>query len=132
MATRKHEARGIQKPGTVATVYGWGLMNEGGLFAGILRKVEVPIITNELANAPESYNGRVSDSMIAAGYPEGGKDACQGDSGGPMVTTGTNGKKYLVGVVSWGVGCARAMKYGIYSKVSSAQDWIQETIKLNE
>jgi trypsin len=97
----------------------------------MLRKVDVPVVSNEVANAADSYNGKVSEAMIAAGFSEGGKDACQGDSGGPMVTTGPKGAKYLVGVVSWGAGCARASKYGIYSRVSHVEDWIKDTIKLN-
>lgn len=131
LATKRYANRGFQKPGTVATVYGWGRMTEGGAGSTMLRKVDVPVVSNEVANEPGSYDGRVSESMIAAGLAEGGKDACQGDSGGPMVTTGPKGRKYLVGVVSWGVGCARALKYGVYSKVSAVEEWINETIELN-
>ena len=43
--------------------------------------------------------GGISDDMICAGYPEGGKDACQGDSGGPFVCN-KNGKAIIAGVIS--------------------------------
>ena len=68
--------------------------------------------------------------MFCAGLREGGKDSCQGDSGGPVVSrvTGTN---QLVGVVSFGDGCARRLKYGVYTRVSQISQWIADTMKGN-
>ena len=131
LADEQYENDGHQDEGIDAMVYGWGLTREGGSTSRYLNGVEVPIVSNETANEPTSYNGLVDETMIAAGLPQGGKDACQGDSGGPMVTFNKDNEAVLVGVVSWGIGCARADKYGIYARVSFAYDWIQKTMSQN-
>jgi len=106
------------------TTAGWGLTQErGDELPQVLRKVVVPFVTQDACN--ESYRGEITDRMICAGLEEGGKDSCQGDSGGPLVTK-RNGKNFLVGVVSWGEGCARSGKYGVYSKVNVITDWISQ------
>ena len=105
---------------------GWGTTSESGSLSKNLLKVTVPFVTQEACEA--AYPGSLTDSMICAGFPEGGKDSCQGDSGGPLlVGSGSNVK--LAGVVSWGEGCARPNKYGVYSKVSAALTWINDTAK---
>ncbi len=118
------ETSGGLEDGTMTTAYGWGVTRENGSQPSIMREVDLPLVSRERANAPSAYNGKIDNSMIAAGFDEGGKDSCQGDSGGPLITK-ENGVKTLVGVVSWGQGCARAKKYGIYSNVASAHEWIR-------
>ncbi|WP_041575278.1 S1 family serine peptidase [Pseudobdellovibrio exovorus] len=104
---------------------GWGTTKEGAYtLPDLLQKVEVPLVSAKECNASASYNGRITDSMICAGLPQGGKDACQGDSGGPLFTKSASGDFSLVGVVSWGAGCARPNKFGVYSKVNAVIDWI--------
>jgi secreted trypsin-like serine protease len=114
--------------GTSACVSGWGATAEGAPGSLDLLGVNVPTISNDLCNAPASYNGDVLPSMLCAGRDIGGIDSCQGDSGGPLSMT-IDGTARLIGVVSWGEGCARRLKYGIYSRISTVTDWIAETTK---
>lgn len=108
------------------TTAGWGRTSEGGSSSDALLKVEVPFVSANKCSA--SYPNQITDRMICAGFDEGGKDSCQGDSGGPLVK-GNGSSRVLVGVVSWGEGCARPGKYGVYSKVSSVIDWINSVTK---
>ena len=113
----------------VATVAGWGTESEGSQsIPNVLQKVQVPLVPTAVCNAADSYNGQVGQTQLCAGYAQGGKDACQGDSGGPLVLNDANGTPKLIGVVSWGEGCAEASKYGVYSKVSAGAAWIQSVI----
>jgi secreted trypsin-like serine protease len=109
--------------GTRAWVSGWGATVEGGRGSSQLMAVEVPVVDQATCNAPESYNGAITPQMFCAGEREGGKDSCQGDSGGPLVTGNLN-EEQLIGVVSWGEGCARRLKYGIYTKLSAIGSWL--------
>jgi trypsin len=118
---------GSQTPSVTA---GWGNMKEsGGGMPDILQKVTVPLVSTKACNESSAYNGRVNDTMICAGFKTGGKDSCQGDSGGPLLVTDAEGTSFLAGVVSWGEGCARPNKYGVYSKVSSVAQWIADKTK---
>lgn len=104
-------------PDTMTTVLGWGTTSSGGQQSDHLLKVDVPIVDQAKCN--ENYGGGITDTMVCAGFPEGGKDACQGDSGGPLVV-GTK----LMGIVSWGEGCAQPGKPGVYAHVGKMHDEI--------
>ena len=112
--------------GTNACVTGWGATFEGGPGSIDLLGAEVPIVSTEICNQPASYGGDVTVTMMCAGKKEGGIDSCQGDSGGPL-TISDGARDTLIGVVSWGEGCARRLKYGIYSRVSTVAPWIAST-----
>ncbi len=106
------------------TAAGWGVLKESGYqISNTLQKVEVPLITTK--SCLQAYPNKITDRMICAGLTGGGKDSCQGDSGGPLVLRGADGDT-LVGVVSWGIGCARPNKFGVYSKVNAVIDWIEQ------
>jgi trypsin len=107
---------------------GWGYVKEGSWrLSDLLQKVTVPLVSTEECN--NSYNGEITERMLCAGLKEGGKDSCQGDSGGPLLVHDyVRDQPVLAGVVSWGIGCARPEKYGVYSKVNAVTEWIQNTI----
>ncbi|XP_023333602.1 trypsin-1 [Eurytemora carolleeae] len=110
---------------TDAYVSGWGTTSEGGQVSDILRKVQSPIVSDSTCKAFYG-SSEIKDNMICAGLAEGGVDACQGDSGGPLVARGSTAVGYsLVGVVSWGNGCARPGYYGVYAEVSKFLTWIE-------
>jgi secreted trypsin-like serine protease len=115
------------KPRQPLEVTGWGVTSEDGGTSHVLRKARVPYVANTTCNESASYNGRILSAMICAGEREGGIDACQGDSGGPLVWRSTEGP-VLVGVVSHGNGCARKLKYGVYTRVSAYSAWINNVV----
>jgi secreted trypsin-like serine protease len=116
--------------GTPLEVTGWGAAAEGGDASRLLLKASVPYAGNAACNEPTAYNGEITPGMMCAGYRDGGIDSCQGDSGGPLVWHSPDGV-VLVGVVSWGEGCARRLKYGVYTRVDHYRQWIEKIIGLD-
>jgi trypsin len=111
--------------GTLTTVAGWGTTSSGGAsLPAELRKVEVPIVARTTCRSNYSVS-EITNTMICAAVTAGGKDSCQGDSGGPLVNSST---KTLVGIVSWGEGCAAKGKPGVYSSVGALRTWINSNI----
>src|SRR5262249_38683933 len=115
------------KPCDPLEVTGWGRTYEGGATSSDLMKATVPYVDSAVCNEPSAYNGSILPGMMCAGLHEGGVDACQGDRGGPLVFRHADGR-LLVGVVSWGEGCARRLKYGIYTRVTTYRDWITAVV----
>lgn len=110
---------------STARVTGWGGLSEGGLPVAELRYVELTVYSNKDCNDRVAYDGAVAKEMVCAGFTDGGKDSCQGDSGGPL-TVVADKKRYLAGVVSWGEGCGRQNKYGVYTRAAHYLSWINE------
>ncbi|NWV71641.1 FA11 factor, partial [Malurus elegans] len=105
-------------------VIGWGYRKEKGRVQDILQKAPVPFMSKEECQA-RYWKRRIGDKVICAGYDEGGRDACKGDSGGPLSCRHEE-VWYLVGITSWGEGCARPRQPGVYTKVAEYSDWILE------
>jgi len=119
--------------GTRCWVAGWGKDQVNGQFQFIQRKVDLPLYDfnrcqQTLKTAMNKRqpglgnNFSLSSNEVCAGGEEG-KDACTGDGGSPLVCQGTSGRWTVVGLVTWGVGCASDVP-GVYAKVSYFKDWI--------
>uniref|UniRef100_A0A3B5MGU4 trypsin n=1 Tax=Xiphophorus couchianus TaxID=32473 RepID=A0A3B5MGU4_9TELE len=105
-----------QLKGDFCTVSGWGVTQPYSyVLSPVLRAVDV----KEITMCSWYYWGRITENMICAGSPYGGKDSCQGDSGGPLVCNGN-----FEGIVSWGISCANPYYPGVYTKVRNYVPWI--------
>lgn len=121
----------LAKTNTVGTVTGWGTTSPGGSTSSVLMQVQVLLLTPSDCVANSAYgSGSLSNNMICAGYPSGGKDSCQGDSGGPLVVPNGKGGHVLAGIVSWGNSCAVANYPGVYTRVANYQTWLQKHTQL--
>lgn len=110
--------------GTPAQVYGWGDTTGQGTYPESLRTATVDVLADSVCE--KAYPGDADGtyqraSMVCAGLSGGGKDACQGDSGGPLVADGE-----LIGLVSWGTGCAQAAYPGVYTRVSAVSELVAQ------
>ncbi|XP_078354018.1 testisin-like [Oculina patagonica] len=114
-------------PGTACYVTGWGRLAPNGPHPTILLEAQVPLVSRELCNIPEIYDGIIHERALCAGPAEGGVGPCQYDSGGPLACQ-ERGLWYLTGIVSWGVGCGEPNKFGVYSDMSVLTDWVKNMI----
>lgn len=114
--------------GTDTVVSGWGSTTDGDpSYPTELQAVHVPIFDHAACSKDYGSSPPITADMICAGFAEGGKDSCGGDSGGPLVAGGK-----LVGIVSFGEGCAEANYPGVYSSVAASEirSFIKQTTGL--
>ncbi|XP_072172598.1 enteropeptidase-like [Diadema setosum] len=111
-------------------IAGWGLQHETGVDASYaLQRANVGILDREYcANVTVQ---QFTDFMLCAGYERGGIDSCSGDSGGPLACEADDGRWYLLGIISSGVGCARPANPGFYTRVSRFQSFIDNVLSGN-
>lgn len=118
-------------------VAGWGHTSEGQGLATKLQEVGVHLMDWNYCTSKSTYGEVVNKNVELCagihdtdnnGLVDGGKDACQGDSGGPLVCDDAD-LATLYGLVSWGEGCARVGKPGIYVDVFAIKDWIIATMQ---
>merc|ERR1719430_708968 len=129
-------ASGVDFAGETGWVYGWGTTEMGGHISDTLRETTQTILSNEECMTKGGENDdyvyymadSLTDDMICGEAP--GQDSCQGDSGGPF-TVEVAGNHHLVGVVSWGHGCAVEGLPGVYSSVSYHREWLDHQMESN-
>ncbi|GLV32012.1 uncharacterized protein CBL_07771 [Carabus blaptoides fortunei] len=109
-------------------IAGWGRVEEKKELSPVLKKLVVPVWSREQCLDAGYQAKKVTENMFCAGYPQGKQDACQGDSGGPLHVTNGAGDMEIIGLVSWGRGCARPNFPGLYTKVVNYLDWISESL----
>ncbi|NXX92911.1 FA7 factor, partial [Centropus bengalensis] len=119
-------ARLLSEEGRIGMVSGWGATHDRGSTLRFLMKVQLPIVN--LETCQRSTDRLVTDNMFCAGYSTEVADACKGDSGGPF-TVSYHNTRFLLGIVSWGEGCAQQGKYGVYTRVSNYISWIKEVVE---
>ncbi|CAG2176626.1 unnamed protein product [Oppiella nova] len=115
--------------GQVAMVSGWGHTVQGGVDSPVL--MEVPVLVWKNKDCYNSYMNTttITSNMLCAGYRKGRRDSCHNDSGGPlMLRSNRTGRWVLIGVVSWGEGCAQPNYPGVYTRLSEYIKWIRKLI----
>uniref|UniRef100_A0A8C0U5G7 Transmembrane serine protease 5 n=1 Tax=Cyanistes caeruleus TaxID=156563 RepID=A0A8C0U5G7_CYACU len=123
-----------QSPGSVPVLPGSarccpvssrGVFSRGKLHPCPSAEALVPLIGTRRCNSSCGYRGELTARMLCAGHLQGRVDACQGDSGGPLVCW--DGSMWrLVGIVSWGRGCAEPNHPGVYTNVAQLLPWIHQ------
>lgn len=126
----------LVQPGQIATAIGYGAVAEYALEPPqLLRQVQLPIEPDgacETAYPQEDYYGYPFGfdpaTMLCAGFAGGGFDTCFGDSGGPLLAA-TPAREYVqVGITSWGEGCARPGRPGVYGRLSGLFGFIVSSL----
>ncbi|KAJ8043534.1 Serine protease hepsin [Holothuria leucospilota] len=108
---------------------GWGVTHSGRQ-ASTLQEARLPIIERAQCDHEDVYLNSIEDDMFCAGFLEGKVDACkQGDSGGPFACQHYDGLWYLVGLTSWGEGCALPNRPGVYTNVSHYYLWVTHIVE---
>ncbi|KAE8599431.1 hypothetical protein XENTR_v10017183 [Xenopus tropicalis] len=115
-------------------IAGWGVLDEeSGEPSEILQEARVHQIDSKKCNSKDWYDGSIGEYNLCAGHEKGGIDSCQGDSGGPLMCKTQKSRTYaVVGITSWGSGCARGKKPGVYTSTKYFIKWIASKVETDE
>ncbi|XP_060782093.1 plasminogen activator, urokinase a isoform X2 [Neoarius graeffei] len=114
--------------GTFCKIAGYGLERNyyslsNYTYSGFMKEAQVQILSRSICKTETYYGTMVTENQFCAASPKWTEDACHGDSGGPLVCE-VNGRMFLFGIISWGDGCAKRFKPGVYTKVTNYNKWI--------
>ncbi|KAK2820106.1 hypothetical protein Q5P01_023065 [Channa striata] len=113
-------------PGFTCEIAGYGKEKHGLWYKSqYLREAQVNLLADDVCRHRDYYGNMITDNMFCASTPDWSQDACEGDSGGPMVCEVGN-RLFQFGVISWGDGCAKDFRPGVYTKVTNYNQWIEE------
>ncbi|XP_044602323.1 polyserase-2 isoform X2 [Equus asinus] len=126
-------------PGTACWATGWGDVQEADPLPlpWVLQEVELRLLGEAacqcLYSRPGPFNltFQLLPGMLCAGYREGRRDTCQGDSGGPLVCE-EGSRWFQAGITSFGFGCGRRNRPGVFTAVASYEAWIREQVMGSE
>jgi trypsin len=111
--------RSLWGPGDPVEISGWGCTSEPISFicstSDTLRAATVNVVSDGTCSADYGPDFDATTMVCAAAS---GKDTCNGDSGGPLQAPIGGGLYRLVGITSWGDGCARPNAPGVYTRVA--------------
>uniref|UniRef100_A0A8D3DM26 trypsin n=1 Tax=Scophthalmus maximus TaxID=52904 RepID=A0A8D3DM26_SCOMX len=114
------------QPGVACEIAGYGKEKQALWYRSqYLREARVNLLADDVCRHKDYYENMISDNMFCAGRPDWSQDACEGDSGGPLVCE-VGGRLFQFGVISWGDGCAKEYRPGVYSRVTNYNGWIGE------
>ncbi|XP_061160436.1 plasminogen activator, urokinase b isoform X2 [Syngnathus typhle] len=120
------EGRRDLPAGLPCEIAGFGKEKHGLWYhSQLLRQAHVNLLDAGVCGAADYYGDKITDNMLCAGREDWTQDACEGDSGGPLACQ-VDGRFVVVGVVSWGEGCARQRRPGVYAKVRNYRQWIRQ------
>ncbi|XP_026465974.1 trypsin V-A-like, partial [Ctenocephalides felis] len=112
----------------MCAITGWGKANiNHHKGTNVLHEAQISIIPDrECHRAYSEYH--ITRNMFCGGTRGGTRDSCAGDSGGPLVCKAPDGKWFIYGITSFGEGCGRRGKFGIYTKLTNYISWVHQTI----
>lgn len=127
LPTQQQDATFDSAPGRLSAS-GWGYTTEGGPISQVLMEVSVPPVPMPLCKQLLEPGPTIPDKTVCAG--EYGKDTCRGDSGGPLFrrVQGSTAQAVQFGITSFGSGCGRRDRPGVYTRVAAYTDWIRKTM----